>query len=208
MAKTWDGWKTGCSGALGEPNGFNWINTTKLHGSWKITFRPSFMEIPASFGYNYEFNELSVRHCMAEPNPDYICKVGFAPPLLIIVVGCVFIKGGICTVILFRLTSISLVTPGDALSSFISQPDANTAGLATMDFADADRLEYKSTEHIPVCGLFSGPRARKWKSCSNSFKSVLSRAVWVRTYVVLIGGMALLTTGLGLTASGYGVSTL
>lgn len=31
---------TGCSGALGEPSGLDWINTTKLQDTWKIPFRP------------------------------------------------------------------------------------------------------------------------------------------------------------------------
>jgi hypothetical protein len=166
------------------------------------------MKIPTSFGYNDKFNELRVKHCMAEPNPEYVCKVGLAPTLLLVVIVCVFVKGVICAGILHRLNCTSLVTPGDAISSFISQPDRNTAGLATMGFADADRLEYKSIEDTPVSNLFSGPRARKWKPCSHRFKSVLSGAVWMRTYIVLISGMALVATGLGLTVTGYSESTL
>lgn len=198
----------GCSGALGEPSGVDWIATTKLEGSWRIPFRPANMTIPSSFGYDAKFSELPVKHCMAEPNPDYICKLGLAPPLLLIVIGCVFIKGGICACILFRLTDHSLVTPGDAISSFISQPDPNTVGLATMGFADADRLEYESIEKIPASGLLHGPVARRWRHSPRRFRSVLSRAVWVRTYSILIAGMALISTGLGLDVTGNGAATL
>lgn len=198
----------GCSGALGEPSGADWITTTKLDGNWSIPFRPANMTIPSSFGYDDKFSELPVKHCMAEPNPDYICKLGLAPPLLLIVIGCVFIKGGICACILSRLTDHSLVTPGDAISSFISQPDPNTVGLATMGFADADRLEYDSIERIPASGLLHGPVARRWKHSPRRFRSVLSRAVWVRTYSILIAGMALISTGLGLDVDGNGAATL
>lgn len=198
----------GCSGALGEPSGVDWIGTSKLQGDWVIPFRPANMTVPPAFGYDSRFSELPVKHCMAEPNPEYICKLGLAPPLLLIVIGCVFIKGGICACILFRLTDNSLVTPGDAISSFISQPDPNTVGLATMGFGDADRLEYKSIEKIPASGLLHGLMARRWKHCPRRFKSVLSRAVWVRTYSILIAGMALISTGLGLDVTGNGASTL
>lgn len=199
---------SGCSGALGEPSGLDWINTTKLQGNWKIPFRSFSVDVPPSFGYNYKFNELSVKHCRVEPNPEYTCKVGLAPLLLLFVIGCVFIKGIICTGLLYGLTHTSLVTPGDAISSFISQPDLNTAGLGTIGSADADRLEYKSIDAPPVSGLFSGPQARKWKRSSTRFCSVLPAAVWKRTYAVLTCGMALLITGLGLTVAGYGASTL
>lgn len=198
----------GCSGALGEASGVDWIGTTKLEGSWNIPFRPANMTVPSAFGYNAKFSDLPVKHCMAEPNPEYTCKLGLAPPLLLIVIGCVFIKGAICAGILFRLTDNSLVTPGDAISSFISQPDPNTAGLSTMGFTDADRLEYESIEKIPASGLLHGPVARRWKHCPRRFKSVLSRAVWVRTYSILIAGMALISTGLGLDVTGNGASTL
>ena len=198
----------GCSGALGEPSGVDWIDTTKLQGGWTFSFRPANMTIPASFGYDDKFSEMTVKYCMAEPNPEFTCKLGLAPPLLLVVIGCVFIKGGICTCILFKLTDHSLVTPGDAISSFISRPDPNTVGLATMGFTDADRLEYESIDKVPEYGLLYGPMARKWKSCSRRFKAILSPAVWVRTYVVLIIGMALLATGLGLDVTGNGASTL
>lgn len=199
---------SGCSGALGEPSGVDWIATTKLQGSWTIPFRPANMTIPSSFGYDDKFSELPVKHCMAEPNPDYSCKIGLAPPLLLIVIGCVFLKGCICACILFRQTDHSLVTPGDAISSFISQPDPSTFGLATMGFADADRLEYESIEKIPASGLHHGPMARRWKHCPRRFRSVLSRAVWIRTYCVLAAGMVLIATGLGLEVTGYGAATL
>lgn len=198
----------GCSGALGEPSGVDWIGTTKLQGSWTIPFRPANMTIPSAFGYDAKFSELPVKHCMAEPNPDYTCKLGLAPPLLLVVIGCVFIKGAICAGILFRLTDNSLVTPGDAISSFISQPDPNTIKLSTMGFTDADRLEYESIEKIPASGLLHGPMARRWKHCPRRFKSVLSQAVWVRTYSILIAGMALLSAGLGLEVTYNGAATL
>ncbi|KAG8156605.1 hypothetical protein KVR01_013556 [Diaporthe batatas] len=108
------------------------------------------MSVPPSFGYNTKFNELVVKHCMAEPNPDYVCKIGLVPPLLLIVIGCVFVKGCICVAVLSKLRHDSLVTPGDAIASFISQPDPNTARLATLSFADADRLENKSIANLPL----------------------------------------------------------
>lgn len=202
------GFSNGCSGALGDPSGVDWIDTTKLQGSWRIPFRLANMTIPTSFGFDNRFSELPVKHCMAEPNPDHTCKLGLAPPLLLIVIGCVFIKSVICAGILFRLNDNSLVTPGDAISTFISKPDPNTSGLATMDFTDADRLEYESIERIPASDLFHGTVARKWKPCPRRFKSVLSRAVWVRTYSILIAGLALIAIGLGLIVSSNGAATL
>lgn len=52
---------TGCAGALGEPHGIDWLNTTELHGDWTIPFRPSGLVVPSAFGYDEQFNELTVK---------------------------------------------------------------------------------------------------------------------------------------------------
>lgn len=149
-----------------------------------------------------------VTSCLAEPNPEYTCKVGLAPQLLLIVIGCVLLKGIICVAILSRFTHHSLVTIGDAISSFISCPDVVTSGLGTMSLADSERLEYRAIVEIPRTGLATGPRARRWKTCSPSFRSVLSRDIWIRTYSVFTVGMTVLSAGLGLMVTSYGSSTL
>lgn len=201
---------TGCAGALGERGGIDWFNTTKLPttSEWTIPFRPSDFIVPSDFGYDDNYNKLTVKHCMAEPNPEYTCKVGLAPLLLLVVIGCSFFKVCICIAILWRLTHHSLVTPGDAIASFISRPDFSTLGLGTLGYRDSDRLEYKSIEKLPDIGLFSGPRARRWKVSSPRYRSVLSVAVWVRTCTVLVIGLSLLATGLGLVVGSNGASSL
>lgn len=202
----WD--STGCAGALGELRGIDWVNTSKLDGSWTFSFRPDGMIIPDTFGYNDAFNDLTVQHCRAEPNPDYVCKVGLASLLLVIVIGCIFVKTIICGAILWFSTHHSLVIPGDAVSSFISRPDLYTRGLGTLGITDSDRLEYKSIEKLPENGLLNGPQARRWKRYSPRFKSVLSWAVWVRTYSILTVGIILLSAALGVIISMNGASSL
>lgn len=133
--------------------------------------------------------------CLAEPNPDYICKLGFAPALLLVVIVCIAVKVFVCCIILCKLTDTSLIVPGDAIASFVSRPDPITAGLASLDIKDSERLANNAICRIPDTGLFYGPRARRWSCRSTRFTAVISRAVWLRTYVTLAIGMAILSTG-------------
>lgn len=56
-----EGERPGCAGALGAHNGVEWRNTTELEGNWTIPFRPSDLGVPSAFGYNEEYNDLTVK---------------------------------------------------------------------------------------------------------------------------------------------------
>lgn len=119
--------------------------------SWTINFQNisqigyTLYQAP-SFGYNSRFNKLNVKYCLAQPQPSG-CKIGVSNLLLMVVIVCIFTKVTQCGLILWKLQDHPLVTLGDAMESFITKPDAQTTGLATLDIADAYRVETRPRRH-------------------------------------------------------------
>ncbi|KAK7755073.1 hypothetical protein SLS62_002888 [Diatrype stigma] len=72
---------------------------------------------------------LLVKYCLAEPLGES-CSVGFSNKILLIVTVCVLVKTITCLVIFILLRHTKpLVTLGDAIESFIVQPDRQTRDL-------------------------------------------------------------------------------
>jgi hypothetical protein len=102
-------------------------------------------------------NNQSVEYCLSEPVPD-VCRLQFAIPIMVVVLACNFIKLLCMILTLWRCKEPTLVTLGDALSSFLEkvspvnslialfsssvlrlsltslclQPDHNTRGMCTI----------------------------------------------------------------------------
>lgn len=193
-----------CQGALGDPDGLASVDTTTLPGSgWTIPFH-NWFSVPEEYGFNQSFNNLSVAYCLAEPHPNYKCKVGVSNLLLLIVVSCVFIKVCLATITIWKVPHTSLVTLGDAMESFIGKPDEKTVGLGTLTVVDSSRIEYQKRTPKRVGILARGPRPRRWQVASRRFSFVISRSVWIRTYGTLSVGVALLVVALYFFAASYG----
>lgn len=93
------------------------------------------------FGYDARFSRPKVKYGLADLAPSNRCKVIMANNLILVTLLCVLFKVLICTVVILRLPFESLVTPGDALNSFLSKPDVATRGLGAIDSHDAYMLE-------------------------------------------------------------------
>lgn len=136
-----------CLGAMGVNEHFFHLGERlpMAHEPWLITFFPAVRQHNKSlFGegleFNNEFDFLRVDHCLAHPmQPN--CKVGLSNALLLIVILSILIKIIQGSVIIWKLPSESLVTPGDAIESFILYPDPVTKGLGPLDIVDSQRIE-------------------------------------------------------------------
>lgn len=157
--------------------------------NWVVSFQNlSQLQIPpgqeAAFGFNYEFSNLTVKYCLVEPHPSR-CKIGLSNLLLMIVIICISIKITQGSVILWKLQQTSLVTPGDAMESFITKPSLQTAGLGTLDMFDSQQLEirprrYWSPEDESL--LTSATKPRRWLPISRRLLSIIPRTAWARMY--------------------------
>lgn len=210
-----------CAGALGDPDRTAWTNTSSLSNStWVIPFRTSWWTDEArnayywpsnfstAYGFNESFNHLDVVYCLAEPAPEYACKVGVSNVLLLVVILCTTTKVAFGMLVIWKLPETSLVTLGDALESFISKPDRKTTGLGTLGSIDSNRIERQKKHAWEAEGLVKGPMPRKWHFSSRRFGAVITKEVWVRTYTVLSAGVALLGVALALFTATDGAETL
>lgn len=93
-----------------------------------------------AFGYNHEFDTLRIRHCLAEPIQQR-CKVGLSNSLLLVVIICLFVKVVAGILVVCWLPTTSLVSPGDAIQSFVMNPDPVTKNICSLDIRDAWELE-------------------------------------------------------------------
>ncbi|KAI1139810.1 hypothetical protein F5Y05DRAFT_380161 [Hypoxylon sp. FL0543] len=125
--------------------------------------------------------DLSIEYCLAELL-DRTCYIGLSPMLLMGVAICVIIKSCtaiLATMLILRREQIPLVTPGDAISSFIERPDRTTAGLCTFGQGDVRRV--LKDKHAFVS---SGPRW--WLPLQKRRASAIPISVWVTSYLLFV----------------------
>lgn len=70
----------------------------------------------------------TVDHCLSEPVQD-VCRLQFAVPIMGAVLTCNLVKMVCMIATLIASRSDTLVTLGDALSSFLTDPDVTTKGM-------------------------------------------------------------------------------
>ncbi|KAI1214170.1 uncharacterized protein F4807DRAFT_117353 [Annulohypoxylon truncatum] len=122
-------------------------NATFSGPDWTITAQESYMPSCVSveqqkLGFNKTFNALNVKYCLAQPSSTYKCQIRLSNLLLFTTIICVLLKAVTCTLAVYFLSYKSLVTLGDTLESFITNPDPTTLGLGTFDIHDSHRLQF------------------------------------------------------------------
>ncbi|KAK3387794.1 hypothetical protein B0H63DRAFT_521816 [Podospora didyma] len=123
---------------------------------------------------------LHVNYCYAQPfNPT--CQVGLSNVLLLVVTVFVIIKAILCIIVLTRVKGDPLVTPGDAIASFITHPDPTTDLMATMTMAD-----YRAGLGKSNAASLMAPGPRQWpKGLEKRLFAAISRGAWIRLYGML-----------------------
>ncbi|KAI1353029.1 hypothetical protein F5Y01DRAFT_323741 [Xylaria sp. FL0043] len=161
--------------------------------SWLISFSPAVRHHNDSlFGegleFNHKFDTLRVNHCLAQPIQPF-CKVGLSNALLLIVILSILVKAIQSSIIAWKLPSASLVTPGDAVESFILYSDAVTQGLGTLDIVDAHDIEFgrrrRWSDDLHL-GLTTKPRPRRWKKSLRRIRQVIPYTTWPPGYIATL----------------------
>lgn len=139
--------------------------------------------------------DLQIDHCLAEPTT---CQVRLSNVLILIVTICVLIKIATCTYLLRALADVSLVTPGDAIASFISDPDPATKGLSTIALPEVQDLECLPRRTYSITAtpeLALGIRPQRWDVQLRRLHSSVFRGIWVQIYYPVFLAMAALLVG-------------
>ncbi|KAK6071718.1 hypothetical protein SCUP515_07722 [Seiridium cupressi] len=157
-------------------------DTSPSDSNWTILFQPSGIVVTRSddtaFGYNDSYNNLNVEYCLAQPISQ-ICKIGVSNSLILIVLACISLKLATCAIVVWNLPQVSLVTPGDAMESFICRPDPRTEGMGSLEIADSERLEFgPRNAWVPGddAGLTPIIRPRRWQTKPRRLISIIPRA--------------------------------
>lgn len=153
-------------------------------------------EISSGFIAHPGARDLQIDYCLAEPST---CQLRVSNILILIVMICVLIKVSTCIFLLEALEDASLVTPGDAIVSFITKPDLVTKGLGTLTLSGAQDLECQPRK---ICATIINPeftlviQPRRWEVKPHRLHSSVFRDIWVQTYYPIFLALAVNIVGL------------
>lgn len=146
--------------------------------------------------FSPEQNDLNIEYCLARPVKES-CKVALSTTLLVCVTGCAILKTVLCALVYFHLRRQNpLVTPGDAINSFISEPDHHTVGMSLLSQGEV-RMSL-------LCGA-PQPGPRKYRQRGRKLFVSVPSSEWGLLLAIMIAALAgavVLTVIAGLGAGG------
>ncbi|KNG46280.1 hypothetical protein TW65_86917 [Stemphylium lycopersici] len=111
----------------------------------------------------------SVEYCLSE-QADATCKLHFEPSIGIIITILNFVKAGVMLYAAFCVRDEPFMTLGDAVASFLEQPDPISANMCLSAFPDYKGFtDFKGVKHYRI-------GARKWTDPQYRWKDVISTA--------------------------------
>ncbi|CAJ0541351.1 Ff.00g080070.m01.CDS01 [Fusarium sp. VM40] len=131
--------------------------------------------------YRPAYQDMQVQYCLSE-RFQAPCRLTVSNPLLLVVcIMCIF-KTLLCILVLvvgLRLQkddSSPLITPGDAIASFIVRPDLETKGMCTLNRSDLTEIRM----HAQPALINSSPKIRQWHlSAKRRLSAGVPRHIWV-----------------------------
>lgn len=128
--------------------------------------------LPRPLYKNDSTNNIRVQYCLAEPF-EPVCKLAISNILLLVVTGCIFTKLILCMSVVLALSDDPLVTPGDAVVSFIIVPDPTTIGRCAAAIPD---MRSRPWERKPL----------HWQGRSKRQVRSISPANWITNYIFFL----------------------
>ncbi|KAI1119882.1 hypothetical protein F5Y10DRAFT_273626 [Nemania abortiva] len=192
-----------CIGVLGGEIALKPNANTQNSGDWSYNFLTGVGE--PDLGYKPSTNlappepqpsalDISIDYCLAQPL-ESTCKVGVSPILLLLVTVFVVVKTStaiLITISLGRSRQVPLVTLGDAISSFITNPDTITIGYCTTgheEIQKTSKTEKLSHSSVP----------RPWRGSKKRLAAAIPSSTWIMSYSSIVIGISV-TIGLFVTA--------
>jgi hypothetical protein len=112
-----------------------------------------------------------VEHCLSQPTEES-CKLQFSLPVVIVIIFFSFFKVVIMLILAFGLREARVQTIGDAIASFLIQPDHIVNGRCLYSASD-----FKQE------GLSGNPRNLIFTNKSMRFAETSEKCVWLLTYI-------------------------
>lgn len=178
-------------GWIGEPQG--WIACPEAyHANRCYTLESVVSDIRN--GGNWTIGQYGVaKECWTERTNEQ-CKLQFSTTILSIVIICNFVKALCMLLVFFERDFYPLATIGDAIQSFMQEPDPYTSGIC---YAGKSYIEGQTKLHRPWNTGKQAPT--KWESGGHRWWKVASLRRWIAT-IGIISASLITTTGLLLSA--------
>lgn len=158
-----------------------------------------------------EYRVMKVDYCWSEEY-EARCRLSIANILLLIVCIMCALKCVLCfSVLRLRVWGDDnpLMTPGDAIASFISRPDKETKDMCTLSLHDLRRSPFSKLlrSRVTIQGghWLQGPR--QWHTSSSSkFGKAVPRSIWVLSSLLIGSSLTVMGTMLGIALSHQSLS--
>jgi hypothetical protein len=141
----------------------------------------------SNFSYRTAYQNMQVKYCLSE-SFQAPCRLTVANPLLLVVcIMCTF-KTLLCILVLtvglrrHKEDSSPLITPGDAIASFIVRPDPETKGMCTLNQSDV----IGTSTHAQPALITSSPKIRQWYPfAKRRLSDGVPRHIWVLSVLLI-----------------------
>jgi hypothetical protein len=117
-------------------------------------------------------DEVRVGYCLSQPTEEF-CKLQFSLPITMVIILFNFFEALIMLILAFGLREARVQTMGDAIVSFLIQPDHIVNG----------RCLYSASD-FKLAGLSGNPRDLIFTKKSMRFAETGERRVWILTYIL------------------------
>ena len=156
--------------------------------------------------YKPEYRVMQVDHCWSERH-EAPCRLSVANSLLLIVCIMCGLKCTLCFLVLkLRVwgNENPLMTPGDAIASFISRPDEETRGMCTLSLEDLKKLPAKTQlglgDSAQAYKWLQGPR--QWYTSSRKFGKAVPRNIWILSSLLIGSSLTVAGVMVGISLRG------
>ncbi|KAJ4007572.1 hypothetical protein NW752_010237 [Fusarium irregulare] len=160
--------------------------------------------------YKPEYRVMQVDHCWSERH-EAPCRLSVANSLLLIVCIMCGLKCTLCFLVLkLRVwgNENPLMTPGDAIASFISRPDEETRGMCTLSLEDLKKLPAKTQlglgDSTQAYKWLQGPR--QWYTSSRKFGKAVPRNIWILSSLLIGSSLTVAGVMVGISLRGQSLS--
>ncbi|KAG6978176.1 hypothetical protein FocnCong_v021485 [Fusarium oxysporum f. sp. conglutinans] len=191
--------------------GINLYGTWYMQGTRNVYDAQSGAIITDPRVFKHKYRVMQVDRCYSEKY-EAPCRLSIANSLLLIVcVMCLF-KTFLCVLVLkLRVwgNENPLMTPGDAIASFISRPDEETRGMCTLTMEDLRKTAKPTPTRLGEADQnykwLQGPR--QWQNNSpRKFGKAVPRSIWVLSSLLIGCSLVVASVMLSIAIQGQSLS--
>ncbi|KAK4499341.1 hypothetical protein PRZ48_009854 [Zasmidium cellare] len=187
------------SGATFSNPNYMWICAADFNASASLTCDTKSVRANAD---DWIINGKKIDYCLSQLEPSH-CRIGFSLQVLIAVIVCNALKTAAMFWTLYRQKDVTMVTIGDAISSYLDRPDETTKGRCLMSRKDIKDWKLQGTKDKPntepLPKTFFQDKAPMWFTAASWKRWITTFTLIAIAIIVSISLLALGVTGLSPT---------